>query len=299
MSDSDSKACFYIVLFIAIIAGIVCICVFCTKKDDEDKNSEEAITPIKPYNITQEERGRVSQLQECMLAYGIEVFPELKENEAYDNSINKTNNETTIIDKILSVSNIEINAEKGQTVEIFEDGLELEEGEYACISYEINNENHTVKIEDGIFQVPNDISGKVSETKFTCILYFNYDPSIYENITEELEEEEDTYLAVYEGQNENKANKIMLRKLGLFSKIKNFFKKNVKKIVQKAVSFVVSKACACLVDYLFQQYLNPVVKGLTDFACDQVGEVVGKGVTNLVFNTLSKPSQNYNELIYE
>ena len=134
MSDSDSKACFYIVLFIAIIAGIVCICVFCIKKDDEDKNSEEAITPIKPYNITQEERGRVSQLQECMLAYGIEVFPELKENEAYDNNINKTNNETTIIDKILSVSNIEINAEKGQTVEIFEDGLELEEGEYACIS---------------------------------------------------------------------------------------------------------------------------------------------------------------------
>ena len=55
MSDSDSKACFYIVLLIAIIAGIVCICVFCTKKDDEDKNSEEAITPIKPYNITQEE----------------------------------------------------------------------------------------------------------------------------------------------------------------------------------------------------------------------------------------------------
>ena len=101
MSDSDSKACFYIVLFIAIIAGIVCICVFCIKKDDEDKNSEEAITPIKPYNITQEERGRVSQLQECMLAYGIEVFPELKENEAYDNNINKTNNETTIIDKIL------------------------------------------------------------------------------------------------------------------------------------------------------------------------------------------------------
>ena len=299
MSECVGTAC-CIVSLIAIIAGIVCFFVFFVGADTKIKYSEEAIKPIKPYNITKEERGRVSQLQECMLAYGIEVFPELKENEAYDNSINKTNNETTIIDKILSVSNIEINAEKGQTVEIFEDGLELEEGEYACISYEINNENHTVKIEDGIFQVPNDISGKVSETKFTCILYFNYDPSIYENITEELEEEEeDTSLAVYEGQNENKANKIMLRKLGLFSKIKNFFKKNVKKIVQKAVSFVVSKACACLVDYLFQQYLNPVVKGLTDFACDQVGEVVGKGVTNLVFNTLSKPSQNYNELIYE
>ena len=42
-----------------------------------------------------------------------------------------------------------------------------------------------------------------------------------------------------------------------------------------------------------------MVRGLTGFACDQVGEVVGTGVTNLVFNTLSKPSQNYNELIYE
>ena len=223
MSECVGTAC-CIVSLIAIIAGIVCFFVFFVGADTKIKYSEEAIKPIKPSNITKEERGRVSQLQECMLAYGIEVFPELKENEAYDNSINKTNNETTIIDKILSVSNIEISAEKGQTVEIFEDGLELEEGEYACISYEINNENHTVKIEDGIFQVPNDISGKVSETKFTCILYFNYDPSIYENITEELEEEEeDTSLAVYEGQNENKANKIMLRKLGLFSKIKNFF----------------------------------------------------------------------------
>ena len=53
--------------------------------------------------------------------------------------------------------------------------------------------------------------------------------------------------------------KKMLRKLGLFSKIKKFFKKNVKKIVQKAVSFVVSKVCVCLADYLFQQYLNPVL----------------------------------------
>jgi hypothetical protein len=85
---------------------------------------------------------------------------------------------------------------------------------------------------------------------------FNYDPSIYENITEEFEEEEeDTSLAVYEGQNENKVNKIMLRKLGLFSKIKNFFKKNVKKIVKKAVSFAVSKACVCIVDYLIEIHI--------------------------------------------
>ena len=166
MSDGDVKACLGIVLLIAIIAGFVCFIVFVVGGGSTViKYSEEAIKPIKPYNITKEERGRVSQLQECMLAYGIEVFPELKENEAYDNNINKTNNETTIIDKILSVSNIEINAEKGQTVEIFEDGLELEEGEYACISYEINNENHTVKIEDGIFRVPNDISGKDMKAK--------------------------------------------------------------------------------------------------------------------------------------
>jgi hypothetical protein len=64
-------------------------------------------------------------------------------------------------------------------------------------------------------------------------MYFNYDPSIYENITEDLdEEEEDTSLALYE-PNENGGNKIMLRKLGLFSKIKKFFKKNVKKLYKK------------------------------------------------------------------
>ena len=54
-----------------------------------------------------------------------------------------------------------------------------------------------------------------------------------------------------------------------------------------------------LVDFLFKQSFNPVVKGVTNFACDQLGEFVGKGVTNLVFNAISKPSQNYKELIYE
>ena len=54
-----------------------------------------------------------------------------------------------------------------------------------------------------------------------------------------------------------------------------------------------------LVEFLFKQSFNPVVKGVTNFACDQLGEFVGKGVTNLVFNAISKPSQNYKELIYE
>ena len=233
MSDNSCGYCLCFFLVAACITGLICGLVF-GLRNDKEKISENTITPIKPYNVTQEERGRVSLLQECMMAYGVEVFPELKENETYSNNINITNNETTINDKILSVSTLEINVDKGQTVEIFEDGLELEEGEYACISYELNNKNHTIKIEDGIFLVPTDFEGKVSETKFTFIMYFNYDPSIYENITEDLdEEEEDTSLALYE-PNENGGNKIMLRKLGLFSKIKKFFKKNEKKNCTKS-----------------------------------------------------------------
>ena len=54
-----------------------------------------------------------------------------------------------------------------------------------------------------------------------------------------------------------------------------------------------------LVEFLFKQSFNAVVEGVTNFACDQLGEFVGKGVTNLVFNAISKPSQNYKELIYE
>ena len=54
MSDNVGIAC-CIVLLIAIIAGIVCFFVFFVGADTEIKYSEEAITPIKPYNITQEE----------------------------------------------------------------------------------------------------------------------------------------------------------------------------------------------------------------------------------------------------
>lgn len=42
-----------------------------------------------------------------------------------------------------------------------------------------------------------------------------------------------------------------------------------------------------------------MIKGLIDFACDQLSEFVGKGATKIIFKPDSKPAENYKELIYE
>ena len=42
-----------------------------------------------------------------------------------------------------------------------------------------------------------------------------------------------------------------------------------------------------------------MIKGVTNFACDQLGEFVGKGATKIIFKPDSKPAENYKELIYE
>lgn len=94
-------------------------------------------------------------------------------------------------EKILSVLILEININKGESLKIFKDGFVLEEGEYTCISYNSNEKNHIIKINDGIFDIPENFSGEVSETKFTFVLYFNYDPSIYDNNTDIENEDED------------------------------------------------------------------------------------------------------------
>ena len=39
---------------------------------------------------------------------------------------------------------------------------------------------YMIKIENGLLFIPRDFSQDVSETPFSFILYFNYDPSINE-----------------------------------------------------------------------------------------------------------------------
>ena len=173
-----------------------------------------------PIVITEKHRSRISLLQECMRAYGMEVFPILQEEN------NKTNTNTNISnDKILSISTLEMKINKGQSVELFKTGFELEEGEYACISYENNNKRYMKKIPDGIFEIPDDFSGEVEETPFTFILYFNYDPSINEyNSRRNLENDNNDNDKAIELYNNKKGNnKLLLRRLGFFSKVKNFF----------------------------------------------------------------------------
>ena len=279
-------------LFAGLLIFFIVYAVRHNKKEKDKENEEKNNSIIKTYIITEKERERILLLNQCIKAYGKTEFLVLDEDEIY-------NNETISNDKILSVSTLEINIHKGESIQIFKESFELQDGEYACISYELNGQTNMVKVHDGNLYIPENFHGEISETKFTFIIYFNYDPSLYENSNIESENE-DTSLAVYESPKPN--NRLLLRKLGIFSKIKNFFKKNAKKIVQKVVAKVYSFACTLVVDYLFKEAFNTEnqpIKGVTDLACDQLGEYVGTGVTKIIFNPESKPAENYKELIHE
>ena len=250
--------------------------------NDENKESEE------PFRITQKHRTRISLLEECMKVYEVKNFPKL-DGEVFNND----NNQRGMNYKILSVSTLELNSKKGETINIFKNGFELQEEEYACISYELNGNNYMTKIPDGMFYIPDDFNGEISETPFTFILYFNYDPSI-NDLNSTIN---DTSLDLLKNGKENK--QILLRKLSFFSKVKDFFKKNVETIVEKVIEKTVSYACVSLIKFLFQDFYNVIIKGITEFACDELGEFVSEETTKLIFNSNSKPEEKYKEIIYE
>ena len=135
-------------LLILIIVGlIVMFIIYCLSEKIKEK--EEKDSTILRYNITEKERARISLLHECMKAYNVLELPELtEEDEFYNNNLLK--------EKILSVLTLEINMNKGEFMEIFKDGFDLEEGEYACISYNSNEKKNIIKINDGIFYIPEN-----------------------------------------------------------------------------------------------------------------------------------------------
>ena len=97
-----------------------------------------------------------------------------------------------------------------------------------------------------------------------------------------------TALVLYDEDQTNK--KIMRRRLSIFSRLENFFRRNFENIVEKAVNFVVSKVCVAVIKYLMQDYSNIFVNSIGQFACDELGELVGSEVITLIFNSDSKPS---------
>lgn len=228
-----------------------------------------------------------------MSIYGVKSIPKLKEEE-FNSTLVREN-------KLLSITKLELKGKKGETVEIFQDpdSLELEPGEYTCISFRYNNTDHMERITNGRFTIPSDLKSEVSETEFTFILYFRYNPKI--NDEEYLqglmkENNQSTSLVLYD---KNKTNKqIMRRRLSIFSRIENFFRRNFQKIVEKAVNFVVSKICVTVLKYLFQDYSN-IISSVGQFACDELAELVGSEVMTIIFNSESKPPENYMELLNE
>ena len=266
------------------------------QEENIEEEEEEHIENDKPEESSRTiklEKTRISLLKECMEIYGVAEIPEIDEAK-YDS-------QRLINNKILSISKLEVNINKGETVKIFKEDFELDEDEYACIYYEINGNEHMTKIQDGLLYIPTDSSFEVTETPFTFILYFNYDTSINDiNSVRNLDNEENKAIDLY---NKDGNNKLLLRKLGIFSKIKNFVKKNVETIVEKVVEKAVSFACVSLVKYFLKEsYNNVIVKGVSNFACDELGELAGEGakaITKFVFNSDSKPEENYKEIVYE
>ena len=106
-----------------------------------------------------------------------------------------------------------------------------------------------------------------------------------------------TALVLYDEDQTNK--KIMRRRLSIFSRLENFFRRNFENIVEKAVNFVVSKVCVAVIKFLMQDYSNIIVNSIGDFACDELGELVGSEVITLIFNSDSKPPENYMEIVKE
>ena len=84
-------------------------------EEESEKSKEIVIIPenlIKdePFILTEKHRTRISLLQECMKAYGVEDFPILKDENYTEKN--------ALYDKILSISTLEMDFNKGKSVEI-------------------------------------------------------------------------------------------------------------------------------------------------------------------------------------
>ena len=207
------------------------------KAQKNKKNKEKEKENNNPFVLTEKHKSRVSLLQQCMNIYGEVNIPELK-----DEDFNSTEGSSN---KILSITKLELNGNRGETIQIFksDESIELEIGEYSCISYQSNKTDHIVKVNNGSFLIPNDLDGEVNETEFTFILYINYDPEInQQEIKRNLNKENNvTSLVLYDNN-----KKLMRRRLNFFSKIKDFFQQNVETIVEKAIGKLVSIGCVAL-----------------------------------------------------
>ena len=266
-------------------------------EEESEKPKEIVIIPenhIKdePFILTEKHRTRISLLQECMKAYGVEDYPMLEDENCTEKYLSN--------DKILSISTLEMDFNKEKSVEIFKTGFELEEGEYACISYKSKDINQMIKIDKGIFSVPNDFNEDINETPFTFILYFNYEPSIndFETLRELENMNNEKSLDLYNKETISN-NKLLIRKLNIFSEVKNIFQKNAKTVVKKVTEKTVSYVCVSLIEYLFQEFNNDIIKGVSHYACDELGEFPRDNNTILIFKPNSKPDDNYKEIVYE
>ena len=142
----NNNNCLKIFISIGIIVAVIFIFYFLYVKviktndkkvideGESDKGEGDEINniPLEPFRITEKHRTRLSLLKECMQAYGVKEFPVLQEETENKQNITKISN-----GKILSISTLEININKGESFEIFKSGFELQEGEYTCISFEI------------------------------------------------------------------------------------------------------------------------------------------------------------------
>ena len=279
--------CIFCILL--IITGIILGIYFGVKSSKKKDKEEEKQT----FTLTEKHKTRVSLLQQCMNMYGVVDIPELKDEEFNSTEVSAN--------KILSISKIEINGYKGETIKIFKnnDLMDIESGEYTCIGYNSSGVEHVIKISNGVFTIPNDLDNEANETEFTFILYFNYDPEINkQEYRRNLNNQNyNTSLVLYDSSNNNR--NLVKRKLSIFSKIIDFFDQSIEEIVEKAVGKLVSTVCVALIKYLFEDYNNIIIKSVGQFACDELGEFAGKGIRKLVFNSDSKPAENYKELVYE
>ncbi len=248
------------------------------------------------FKITGEHKKRVSLLQRCMIAYGENDIPDLKDEEFSSSQV--------INNTILSILTIKLKGSKGETIQIFNQSksIDLETNEIICISYKIGKKEYIKKVDNGKFTIPNELKTKVNETEFKFILYFPYDPKIIEKYGNEYLKKrntlsEGTALALYQNNNRQL---IELRLGGIFSLILEFIKESIETIIEKALSKVVSVICVSVIKYFTKGFDHFIIDSIGEFACDELGEFVANGVKNLIYNSeTTKPAINYRAIVYE
>ena len=98
--------------------------------------------------------------------------------------------------------------------------------------------------------------------------------------------------------NNKKRNIVSLRKLDIFTRINDYFQNNIETIAEKVIEKSVSYACVSLIKFYFEEFYD-IIRGISQFACDELEEFIGERITQLIFNSYSKPYENYKEILYE